>query len=98
MDGPAFDLIANDFSSIECNEFNEMPVLKVFEDAQRLPLEPGSEPLRQFLQGADPLTGIDCEADAIDPSVRGTEVGVATKDGVIKKAGAAAYANAPVLD
>lgn len=98
MDSPASNLIANDFSSIQRNEFNEMPVLKVFEDVQGLPLEPGSEPLRQFLQGADPLTGIDSEADAIDPSVRGTEVGVAAKDGVIKKTGAAAYANAPVLD
>ena len=62
-----------------------------------MPLCPNSQPLRQFLQSTDPLAGIDRICDAIDPAIRGTEVGVGAEHGIIKKTGASIVgSDAPV--
>ena len=98
MDGPAFDPVTDELSTVQGNELNQVLVLKIFEDGHGLPLEPGSEPLGKFLDGTEPFAGIDGIADAVYPVVGGAEVGVAAKDGIVKKTGAAACANAPVMD
>ena len=59
-------------------------------------LEADTEPVGYFADPAEPFAGINGVADAVNPAVRGAEVGVAGEDGIIKKTGAAACANAPV--
>ena len=53
---------------------------------------------RQFADPADPLTGINSIGDAIQPAVRGSEVGVGAEYGIIKKTGASVGSDAPVCD
>ena len=61
-------------------------------------LETNTEPSRKFAEPAEPLAGIDGIADSVYPAVRGSEVGIAGQNGIIKKTGAPAGANVPVRD
>lgn len=61
-------------------------------------LEPDAKTSRQLTDPADPLAGVNSISDAIQPTVRGSEVGVGAEDGIIKKTGASVGSDAPVSD
>ena len=44
-------------------------LLQPFQYGQRLALEPGTEPLGQLLEGADPFARVDGIADAVDAAI-----------------------------
>ena len=69
MPRPITDFIANHISAAQGLERNEVLLLQPFQHGQRLTLEPGAEPLGQFLEGADPLAGVDGITDAVDAAV-----------------------------
>ena len=48
-------------------------------------LKPCAKPFAQFADLAEPFAGIDGIADAIDPLIRGSEVGVAGQHGKIEE-------------
>ena len=97
MPRPVADLIADYIPAAQCLKGNKVLLLQPFQYGQRLALEPGTEPLGQLLEGADPFARVDGVADAINDALTGAEVCKAAKHGIIKKAGAAACANAPVI-
>ena len=51
-------------------------------------LEVNAKTIRQLTDPADPLARVDSVGDAVQPAVRGSEVGVGAEDGIIKKTGA----------
>ena len=65
---------------------NKLSVLEGLQDGQGLVLEPDAKTSRQLTDPADPLAGVNSISDAIQPAVRGSEVGVGAEDGIIKEA------------
>ena len=63
-----------------------------------MPKKASTKPLGQLFSRDNPLTWIDRITDAIDHEVRCAEVRIAAKNRKIKKTGASADANAPVID
>ena len=46
-------------------------------------LEVNAKTIRQLTDPADPLARVDSVGDAVQPAVRGSEVGVGAEDGII---------------
>ena len=69
MPRPITDFITDYIPVAQGLERNEVLLLQPFQHGQRLTLEPGAEPLGQFLEGADPLAGVDGITDAVDAAV-----------------------------
>ncbi len=61
-------------------------------------LEVNAKTIRQLTDPADPLARVDSVGDAVQPAVRGSEVGVGAEDGIIKKTGASVGSDALVCD
>ena len=60
---------------------------------------PDPQPLGKLLQSTDPLARVHCIGESIDSAIRGSEVGVGAKHGIIKKTGASVVgSDAPVGD
>ncbi len=69
MPRPVADLIADYIPAAQCLKGNKVLLLQPFQYGQRLALEPGTEPLGQLLEGADPFARVDGIADAVDAAV-----------------------------
>ena len=64
MPRPVADLIADYIPAAQCLKGNKVLLLQPFQYGQRLALEPGTEPLGQLLEGADPFARVDGIANA----------------------------------
>ena len=53
--------------------------------------------MRKFFEGANPFAGINGIADTINAAVGSADIGLTTKYRKVKKTGASACANAPVV-
>ena len=69
MPRPVADLIADYIPAAQGLERNELLLLQPFQHGQCLALEPGTEPLGQLLEGADPFARVDGIADAVDAAI-----------------------------
>ena len=98
MLAPALDAVLDQMAVSQLGEGDKLPVLEDLQDGQSLMLEPDMKASRQLTDPADPLARVDSVGDAVQPAVRGSEVGVGAEDGIIKKTGASVGSDAPVCD
>ena len=96
MLAPALDAVLDQMAVSQLSEGDKLPVLEDLQDGQSLMLEPDTKTSCQLTDPADPLAGVDSVGDAVQPAVRGSEVGVGAEDGIIKKTGASVGSDAPV--
>ena len=69
MLGPIADLVADHIAVPQRLKGNKVLLLQLLHYRERLAMEPGTEPLRQLFQGADPFAGVDGIADTINAAV-----------------------------
>ena len=96
MLAPALDAVLDQMAVSQLGEGDKLPVLEDLQDGQSLMLEPDMKASRQLTDPADTLARVDSVGDAVQPAVRGSEVGVGAEDGIIKKTGASVGSDAPV--
>ena len=96
MTTPALDPVFHQMAAPQNAVLNEILLLELFENLKCLTLGAQPQIINQFRKAADPFAGVHGIADAIQPSIRGPEVGVRTKNGVMKKTGASVCADVPV--
>ena len=96
MLAPALDAVLDQMAVSQLGEGDKLPVLEDLQDGQSLMLEPDTKASRQFTDPEDPLARVDSVGDAVQPAVRGSEVGVGAEDSIIKKTGASVGSDAPV--
>ena len=99
MLAPALDAVLDQMAVSQLGEGDKLPVLEDLQDGQSLMLEPDTKTSCQLTDPPDPedpLARVDSVGDAVQPAVRGSEVGVGAEDGIIKKTGASVGSDAPV--
>ena len=70
-------LVFDDFSTVERQVGDKVAFLQFLQYLNSLTLKMCAEPFRQFLCGANPFTGINGVADAINTAVGCTEISIA---------------------
>ena len=98
MLAPALDTVLDQVAVSQLGEGDKLPLLEDLQDGQSLMLEPDTKASRQLTDPEDPLARADSVGDAVQPAVRGSEVGVGAEDGIIKKTGASVGSDALVCD
>ena len=75
-----------------------MASLKLVQNIHSLPLKMRPKPDGHLFDRTNPFTGIDRITDSVNTPIGCPEVCIVTKNCKIKETGAAACANAPVID
>lgn len=94
---PAQDFEFYQFFSSKKTIGNQSTILQGLQNSKHLMLKPGGEPFCQLACPAQPFAGIYGIANTVYALVWRAEICIAAKDGIIKKAGAAANADIMIL-
>ena len=69
MPRPVANFIADHIAAVQPLKSDKVLLLQLLQHGQGLALKPGAKPLGQLFEGADPFSGVDGIADAVDAAV-----------------------------